>query len=257
MIHIDLKKYSGLALSYGESKLIPNESGVSIVSQKTVNISDVRPQLLNSDLTCPLVFYYLYSGLDTRSLLKRKNLKYCMYVIPSNLAGIEYVKTLGQCIGNYPLLVESVRGFVTIIFQLSKIDADGLEYTEAYVVRLRRGQKYVLPPKSQFVMINTHQSTAIVAVVHSRKVRISRACDDTHGVAIYIIRKNARREIVQNPSYREVKMFRPCKHSKLYKHFKLTEKTPVFKQILRKYQRFKWLHDASEIDWENIFEKIV
>lgn len=252
MALIDLRKFSGLALAFDEGQLIEQEKGIEIGHRQTVPISNMRFQILNPELSCPGIFYYVFSRIDRKSLLKRKNLRYDMYVIPPNLAGIEYVKTSGLTSGKYPVLLDVTHGYVTIILQ-SKCEGE----TESggynsFIVRLSRGDKYVIPPDHEFVIINTRRSLAIVSLIYSLKGRLRRVLDDTRGISSYIIRKNARLEVVRNPFFRNVNVVSPCKTKVLYKKFSLTAKTPIFKQILRKYPRFKWLHDASKIDWSNM-----
>lgn len=250
MGEIDLKKYSGLALSFDGTTLIGDEGSIDVGYKETVKIDEMQPQLLNPDLTCPVVFYTVYKGVDRKSLLKRKNLRFDTYIIPQNLAGIEYVKTKGMRVGNYPLLIEVIHGYITIIFQTS--DAGPEEGTQTYVARLSKGDKYIIPPGFDFIFVNTRQSTAIVSAISSTKGRIMSVFDDTRGASCYIIRKNARQEIVQNPFYRKVSRKKTCRPASLYKYFGLTEKTPIFKQILRKYDRFRWLHDSEMIKWKKV-----
>jgi hypothetical protein len=102
------------------------------------------------------------------------------------------------------------------------------------------------------VVVNGRQMSAVVALVRSAKSEIETVFDDTRGGAHYVIRKIARQEIVQNPNFRKVTKLRPCKPEDLYRQFGLTARTPIFKQILRKYDRFKWLHDPQKVDWNKI-----
>ncbi|MBN2100410.1 hypothetical protein JW710_00740 [Candidatus Dojkabacteria bacterium] len=249
---IDLKKYSGLALAFDGSKLLPQENGIEIGSRDVVNIGDVRPQLLNPELTCPTVFYYIFSNIDRKSLLKRKRLRFDMYVIPPNLAGIEYVKTLGTSAGKYPLLLEVVHGYLTLLLQTSNEEPGSIPQVKTTTIRLKKGEKLVIPPNHDFVFVNSRQTLSVVAIMYSSKCRMKNIFDDTRGAASYVIRKNARLETVLNPSFRNVSIVKPWKPESIYKDFNLTAKTPIFKQILRKYQRFKWLHDNSKIEWTNL-----
>lgn len=250
---VDLRKFSGLAISYDGETVVPQEAGVTIGSSYTTGIEEMRPQILNPDLSCPGVFYHVFPTIDIKSLLKRKNLRYDLYVMPANLAGIEYVKTKGFCAGSYPVLVDLAWGYITIIMQKT-IQQDGnLPITKSMLVKLRRGEKYVIPPDWTFVIVNTRQSLAIVSLIYSLQGEFEEFFDDTRGAANYIIRKNARQEIVQNPAFRNVvRDRRVCQPEDIYRMFNLTAKTPILKQILRKYQRFKWLHDATSIDWSKL-----
>ncbi len=248
---IDLKKFSGLALSYDGRRLVAQEGGIDIGSVNVMKIDEMRPQLLNPDLSCPVIFYSVFADIDRKSVLRRRNLQFDVFVVPQNLAGIEYVKTKGVRVGSQCVLLELVHGFLTIIMQSNRYDSIDGEL-KSMMVKLKRGDKYVVPPHTDFILVNTRQTTAVMAMMHSTKTRVRNVFDDTRGGAKYIIRKNARQEIVQNPHYRKVNHIRSCKPDDLYKYFGLTAKTPVFKQILRKYDRFRWLHDSSKIDWDNV-----
>lgn len=252
MALIDLRKFSGLALAFDGSALVEQEKGIEIGSRQIVSISDMRSQILNPELSCPSTFYYIFSKIDRKSLLKRKNLRYDMYVVPANLAGIEYVKTSGLTCGKYPVLLDVTHGYVTIILQANCDKGDSILSYNSCIVRLARGDKYVIPPNHEFVIINTRRSLSVVSMIYSSKGYLKRVLDDTRGISSYIIRKNARLETVRNPFFRDVKMINPWKPNKIYKNFSLTAKTPIFKQILRKYPRFKWLHDASKVDWSKL-----
>lgn len=255
MAVIDFKKTLGLSIAFDGSDILLQESGLETSTKEVTTINDIRPQLLNPELTCPDVFNFYFKGIDRKSVLKRKKLRLDLLVLPSNLAGIEYVKTKGIRVGTKPILVDSVHGFITllIIQNLDNMNAENPALSS--VVKLKKGEKYVIPPKSYFVVINARQPLCALALVHSEKSRLETVFDDTNGAPNYVIRKNARQEVVQNPAFRFVldeKMQRP---DKIYKELNLTAKTPIFKQILRKYQRFKWLHDETLIDWDKLHQK--
>ncbi|MFH1547002.1 MAG: glucose-6-phosphate isomerase family protein [bacterium] len=255
MVVLDLKKNSGLSLSFNGEELMLQESGLSMNSKEVITIDDIRPQLLNPELTCPEVFYFHFRGIDRKSLLKKKKLKFDILIIPSNLAGIEYVKTRTYTIGNYPILLDVVNGFLTILVMNNLLSPDPESVVESSVVKLKKGDKYVIPPNSSFVLANTRQPLCVVTMVYCDKLRFNYCCDDSRGASNYLIRKNARQEIVQNPSFRFVKKIRMPRPENIYKEFNLTAKTPIFKQILRKYQRFKWLHDSDLMDWDKLLKQ--
>ncbi|MBN1618829.1 hypothetical protein JW887_05845 [Candidatus Dojkabacteria bacterium] len=250
---IDLKKFSGLSLSYEQGKLMAQESGIDISTSRSVSIDDIRPQLLNPDLSCPKFFYYYFTSVDRKNVLKRKNLRCDFYVVPSNLAGIEYVKTRGLDTGGYPVLVDVIHGFSAVILQCSCTSGpDSIPSTKSIVIKLKKGEKYIIPPGWKFVFVNTRQTISVISIIFSMKASFKSVFDESRGAASYVIRKNARQEIVQNPYYRNLVKMRSVKPFDLYKYFKLTAKTPIFKQILRKYERFKWLHEPEKIDWDKL-----
>jgi hypothetical protein len=252
MAVIDFKKTLGLSVAFDGSDILLQENGLDITTKDITTIDDIRSQLLNPELTCPEVFNYHFRGIDRKSVLKRKRLKLDLLVLPSNLAGIEYVKTKGLRIRNYPILVDVVNGFVTLLIVQGLDDMNADNPAQSSVVKLKKGEKYVIPPGSHFVVINTRQPLAALAMIYSDKSRLEGSFDDTNGAPSYVIRKNARQEVVQNPAFRFVNRQKLQKPEKIYNELNLTAKTPIFKQILRKYQRFKWLHDESLVDWDKL-----
>ena len=60
-------------------------------------------------------------------------------------------------------------------------------------------------------------------------------------MAYYIIRKNAKQEIVRNPSYKIVSDIQKVNMDTILSQQGVTLKTPVIKQIIRKYKKFEWL----------------
>ncbi len=251
MAAVELKKYSGLSLVYDSGELRGAESGVEIGSSTKVLIDDMRRQLLNPDLSCPDHFYSYFQPVDRKSLLRNKKLILCLFVIPQNLAGIEYVKTKGMCSNEYPLLLEVVQGYVTALLQRGDPGSDH-KGVRSVVAKLKKGEKLVIPPHTSFVLVNGRQTLSVVAMIRSLKAQVCEDLDDSRGAASYIIRKNARQEVVQNPYYRRVLRSKLLDPSEQYRFFGLTEKTPIFKQILRKYERFTWLHDPSKVKWDKV-----
>ncbi len=255
MAIVDLKKFSGLALTYDGDDLIPHEQGVEYRTKDSVHIDEMRPQLLNQDLSCPHLFYTIFSGLDWKSILKRRNLRFDMLVMNPNLAGIEYVKTKGFYAGNFPVLIDVAHGYLTLILQQTIEDEGEESKTKTAIVKLKKGDKYVIPPRWEFVFSNTRQALSICSLILSSKARVQEKYDDTRGCAHYIIRKNARQEIVHNPAYRNIKRLKMKSPEELYDDINLTARTPIFKQILRKYERFRWLHEPEQLEWEQLLEE--
>lgn len=252
MALVDLKKTTGLALAFDGADLVAQEKDINIGPKETVTIDDMRSQILNPELSCPTIFYYKFPNIDRKSVLKRKKLRYDIYVVPSNLAGIEYVKTAGLSAGSHPVLIESAYGYSTVIMQSNPVIEDAVPKVKSTTVKLKKGEKLVIPPNHDFVLVNARQSLSVISMIYSRKTELRRVFDNRRGISQYVIRKNARLETVKNPAYRNVERVKTWDPQEYYDDFNLTEKTPIFKQILRKYKRFKWLHDSSKIDWTNL-----
>jgi len=69
-----------------------------------------------------------------------------------------------------------------------------------------------------------------------------------NGLAYYIIRKNAKQETVRNPYYKIVNEPEKLDWDKILFKYGITPKTPVIKQIMRKYEKFEWLFKEDSVD---------
>jgi len=242
MARIDLKQSSGLPITYIGDDLLPQGLTVSEVS--TICINDIRPQLLNEDLDCPEIFYKKYKDIDKDNVFRKKGIKINMYLIYANLAGIEYVKTFATRCKKYPRILEITYGGGTILLQ--KYESQ----TNNRVIKLtvKKGDKIIVPAGYTCSIINSRQnSNLIVLEIHSRKAKPRIVLDDKRGMSYYIIRKNAKQEIVRNPEYKMVEEPEKLDMSKLLSKYGIRNGTPIVKQIMRKYEKFTWLFKEDSV----------
>ena len=68
-------------------------------------------------------------------------------------------------------------------------------------------------------------------------------------MAYYVIRKNAKQEIVRNPNYKIVNEPEKIDTEKILKEYSITPKTTITKQIIRKNERFDWLSKEDAITY--------
>ena len=66
-------------------------------------------------------------------------------------------------------------------------------------------------------------------------------------MSYYIIRKNAKQEIVRNPEYKMVEEPEKLDMSKLLSKYGIRNGTPIVKQIMRKYEKFIWLFKEDSV----------
>jgi hypothetical protein len=244
MARIDLKQSSGLPLFYSSEELQPQ--GLTITDISIISIDDIRNQLLNKDLNCPIIFYKKYKDIDKDSVFKSKNLKISAYLVFPNLAGIEYTKTFASKCTKYPRILEVIYGGGTILLQ--KYNSP----IENRVMRLqvKKGQKIIVPPGYSSAIINSRQSSNLIVLeIHSRECKPKKVLDDRGGMAYYIIRKNAKQEIVRNPEYKIVNEPEKIEMDSILSKKGITAKTPIVKQVMRKYEKFEWLFKESSIDF--------
>ncbi len=89
--------------------------------------------------------------------------------------------------------------------------------------------------------MNTRQYTLCVLEVVVKDSKELLELDEMGGMSYYVIRKNAKQEIVRNPTYKFASSPRRVNWDSICNDMGITQKTPLIKQILRKYEKFKWL----------------
>jgi len=240
MAKIDLRKSAGIPLSYNGTDLQPQ--GLKFKNVFTVNIKEIRSQLLNKSLNCPECFYTKWEELDGEDIFKEKNLLVNFYTIQANLAGIEYVKTLATRSEKYSRLIEVIYGGGIVLMQ--KYNSTG---NYKIVKRLLvKGDKAIIPPGFSYTIINTRQNSNLIVIeISSQKSNSKDVLDENNGMAYYVIRKNAKQEIVRNPYYKIVDEIEEVDWDKIFQEKGITPKTPLIRQILRNYERYTWLFEKN------------
>ena len=242
MAKIDLKNSSGFPMTFNGDDLEVKDFSFNEI--KDITIDQVRAQLLNKELTCPDVFYKKYVGLDNDDIYKSKKIQVNFYTLKPNLAGIEYVKTRATRCSKYPRILETVHGGATIILQ----DYNGPKKNRIILASTKKKQKIIVPAGFAFVVVNARQNSNLVFSEYlyiNSKLQV--VLDDRDGLAYYIIRKNAKQEIVRNPSYKIVNEPEKLDWDSIIQEYGMTPKTPVIKQIVRKYERFDWLFKENSV----------
>ena len=199
MSKIDLKSISGLPITYENDQLYFKD--FTFKEKVSITIDDIRSQLLNQDLDCPEIFYDVYKWVDLNSTFKSKNVRINIYCLRPNIAGIEYVKTKAMRCKKYPKIIEILYGSGTILIQKYKSPKDN----KVLKSTIKKGQKIIIPSEYDFTVVNTRQNTPLIFAEYSSIHAISRiVLDDDSGMAYYVIRKNAKQEIVRNSNYKIV-----------------------------------------------------
>lgn len=272
---INLQSVSGLPLQFDDinihfNGIIENEG------MAEVSIEHLRGELLNSSLTCPTHICNQYFKIDQRGLMKKSGLRYDVVVMPSNLAGIEYVKSKGHyndlvtSKDSFPEIIEILYGWATVLLQRPRLKPskddhwssiqDMFEFNrldDVVVIKLQRGQKLVIPSGWGHVFINTRQTPLIFSLVRNSEEFNIRRFIPEQGAGYYFIRKNARQEVVQNPRYKTVPRFKKGQPKFVLKELTITEKTPIFKQIVRRPERYNWLRSPGLVNWNKIISAYI
>ncbi len=242
MARIDLKKTSGFPIVYDGDELVVKD--FSFQEKVDITIDDVREQLLNKELSCPDIFYRKYKNLDNNDIYKSKGIKINFYALKPNLAGIEFVKTRATRCRKYARIFDIVYGGATVLLQ----NYDNPRRNRIIKIIAKKEQKIIVPAGYEVGVVNTRQNSNLVFAEYlSIKANPKVVLDDNNGLSYYIIRKNAKQETVRNPSYKIVNEPEKLDWDKIIKDYGITPKTPVIKQIMRKYEKFDWLFKENSV----------
>lgn len=243
MARIDLKSSSGFPIIYDGEELLVKD--FSFKSKKDITIDDIRTQLLNKELNCPDIFYTKYKELDNNNIYKDKGIKINFYTLQPNLAGIEYVKTRATRSQKYPRIFDFSYGGATVLLQ----KYSGVRKNRVIKINVKKKDKIIVPAGYDIVVVNTRQNSNLVFVeYHNAKAKPKIALDERNGLAYYIIRKNAKQETVRNPSYKMTNKPEKIDWDRVRKEYGITPKTPIIKQLMRKYERFDWLFKENSVE---------
>ncbi|MDD3475018.1 MAG: glucose-6-phosphate isomerase family protein [Candidatus Dojkabacteria bacterium] len=245
MAKTDLKTSSGLPLYFNGEEIQSEDFNSNSVS--TVSLEDIRPQLLNQDLDCPEVFYSKYKDIDnSEEFFKKKNLRVNIYLMKPNLAGIEFVKSKATRCSSYPRVFEIVYGGGSVLLQKYVSPNEN----RVYRLQVKKGSKLIIPPGYSVCLVNTRQaSTLIVLEISSRESRGRVVLEDKRGMSYYIIRKNAKVEVVRNPAYKIVDKVQKIDMDKLLDEKGITPKRSLIKQIEKNSEKFDWIHKKDDMDF--------
>lgn len=244
MAKIDLRAATGFPIVYENDELVFKNS--TCEKKSVITIDNIREQLLNKELDCPEVFYQKYLRVDTDSVLSSKKVKLHIYTMNSNLAGIEFVKTQVTRCKKYPRIIEILNGTAIVLLQQYKSPKDN----RVIKIIAKKGQKIIIPANYDFVAVNPRQNTPLIfAEIMSVKAISRVVLDDNSGMAYYVIRKNAKQEVVRNPNYKIVSEVEKIDMEKVIKEYGITPKTTVTKQLIRKYEKFKWLFKEDSVTY--------
>ncbi len=232
----DLKKNSGLGLIYERGTL--KFEKLTHSSNRTVTLDEMREQILNEDLQSPKIFYSKYTNLDTENIFTSKGVKINLIHTPANVAGIEYIKTKANICSTHNRIVEIISGGGLVMIQ--NFSAEKGE-SEVVLIKIRATEKIVIPAGYAYALINNRVTPLVALEFSSAKAKNRSTLDEMRGMAYYIIRKNAKQEIVRNPLYKIVNTKTKVDWQKIYKQCEITPKTPFSRQILRKYEKFDWM----------------
>jgi hypothetical protein len=163
-----------------------------------------------------------------------------------NLAGIEFVKSKATKCKSYPRLFEIVYGGGNVLLQKYV----GPDENKIYRLQVKKGSKFIVPAGYAVCLVNTRQASTLIALeISTRDARTRVVLEDKRGMSYYIIRKNAKVEVVRNPAYKMVDKIEKLDIESVLEERRITPVRPLVKQIKRKRDRYDWIFEKNSFDF--------
>lgn len=247
---INLQDVSGLPLLFNtqDNSLQPTgEVGFEMLEK--VRLDMLRPILLNRTLRYPLHVYSEYYDIclsKHEEIFNKTKLHFSLIVLPSGLLGVEYNKTHifapDQDQNDIAAIAEILYGkgilFMQKVKEKGEYDFD-TEVLFSGMFKVKRGDRIPIPQKYMYTFINPGNAPLIVARTFEDDGKIDyRTLRREQGMSYYFIRKNARREVVRNPHYKDIPPLKRLKCDNYCSKFRLTASKPIYTQIVQNPDRF-------------------
>lgn len=249
---IDLQSCCSLPIQFDQRDgAFHFDNEINFDLEKRVSLSDLLPILLNKSLIYPQKVYLEYNGLKRieHKCHFKARLTYDVIYLPPGLLGIEYIKSHiyysvsdGDGDETSSDVIEVLYGVLTVIMQkLESRDEFTLEaiVREGYIIKVRRGEKLIVPKGYYYCFVNTRNIPAIFARIHRNHNTVDYSTlRREQGLAYYVIRKNARQEVVLNPRYRYVPKIQRLTPDRTSPLFKMLGRSPLYSQLVRNPEKF-------------------
>jgi oxalate decarboxylase/phosphoglucose isomerase-like protein (cupin superfamily) len=255
---IDLQTTSGLPLYFDEvNEKFRYGEGIVFQSLNKIPLSSMLPGLLNKSLKYPETVYLEHRDIrheEDESVFSDAGFHFDVLMLPSGLMGVEFIRShifhspkTENC-GSVAEIVESLSGVLTVLLQRNEPKDEWsfeTNVSEGLVVRLKAGEKFVVPKGYYYTFINTR----VKPVVFSRFYADDCTCDYSQfkreqGLAYFAIRKNAKQEIVLNPRYRgipEIKKVDPKSMQYSVDVQSHLSEEPLYLQVKNQFKQFNLL----------------
>jgi len=250
---INLHDTSGLPIIFeSEDNSIQQTSEIFFENKEVVKLDSIRPTLLNKTLKYPTHVYTEYNNIcipSHKTIFSKNKLHYNIEIVPAGLLGVEYTKTHIFSPDNdkneITAIVDVIYGNGNILVQRMKAKGEfefDTEVTTASISTIKAGERIVIPQNYMYTFINSSGRPFIIGRLYEDDGKIDyRSIWREQGMAYYIIRKNARKEVVRNPRYKYIPPLENLKEQKLVEKLKLTSVKPIYTQFVNNPERFKKL----------------
>jgi glucose-6-phosphate isomerase len=199
----------------------------------------------------PKILYYMYRDVhlfEHRELIRKHRVRYDFTLIPPAKVGLEFVKTAGHFHDfvpgtklRYPEVYEVLHGTGHFLIQGSD---------DVFVVEAGVGEHVLVPPNYGHVTINPRMETLIMSNwVSDAFSSLYGPIKERSGAFYYEL---ATGEFVENENYDEIPKLRHEK-PKDYKELGLVKGRPMYTELVKAPETFRWLNEPEKRRWKGIF----
>ncbi|MEA3378116.1 MAG: glucose-6-phosphate isomerase family protein [Nanoarchaeota archaeon] len=244
---IDLKKISGLPLIYTD-KLISKK--IKVPKPKIRKLKDIK-NILYKPITDKANLYYMYRNItNQKRLFKKHNLRYDITIMPPRIIGKEYVKTKGHFhpkIPNsnltYPEIYEILNGKACLLLQKKENE----KITEVKVIKVKKGDRIIIPPNFGHITINASNKTLIMANIVSSKFKSEyKDIMKKKGGAYFGLASKKGIKFVKNKNYKNLPKL---KKQKIESYNKIN--IPLHECFVKSPKKFAFLNNGKGVKYDN------
>ncbi len=254
---INLSSKVGLPIYWKDDFLEVDDRFLTIAKWYEKFVEDLGSFYLNPVTVFPKIIYKTFwlAPQPQKLMFGKIGIRVKFVALYQHIVGVEYPKTKTIISRDAPRIVEPVQGDLHIILH----DPYNLYSSPVgpLIVKVKEGEKFVIPPNWAYTLVNTNNSPVFLVEVHSIKQRPNALLKGTKGSPFYLIQRNNNLEVVKNPNYKNIEKYDTVNISKYAKKLYISPKTPIIKQFLRKYEKFSWFYSPTDIDWIELLSDIV
>lgn len=206
-----------------------------------------------------LKLYYMYRDLadnqEEKDLINKNNLRYDITVIPFLMLGQEFNKTAGHDHPlipsknmTYPEIYQVLHGQAVFLLQ----DSEGDSIIDVYTIKANKGDKVVIPPNYEHIMINTSGNELQTAnwICNNFGSNIYKPFRQKHGFCYYALRGNTG-EInwVKNKNYNLIPDLKFIEPNLWLDKFNIDKDKPMY-HLVNNLEKLDFLKNPEKYNWK-------
>lgn len=254
----NLKAMSGLDLKLNTKKhLLALGEELTKVKPATRFLKDMKEVLVDKEITAPSELYYMYRDLHKikdKADIRKSKLRYDVTVIRSDRLGNEFMKTAGHYHpGYFGELYEILDGAAWCLLQ-KKTDEDHTIIEDVILIKAKRGDKIVIPPKYGHILINTGKDDLVTSNwVSSEFCSEYELYREMNGAAYFIFEDSAGVRFEVNPRYKSVPKIRVATPSKIIQKFGLKSQSSMYPLLYDDIKKLDFLNNPLKYEYSSAF----